>query len=289
MAAGVLTVPRWFLGEALKRLRTESGKTIDELAEAIGKSRARLINVLDGRGTLAADELAKLLDVLGADGQQTIELLALGCKARRRPSPRPYTDLLPHAFERLPDLEAIATEIYCYERGVVPGLLQTPEYIEAIVADAEGIWWEPSFHERNKRIMFRLARQKMIMEDQRKVLRFVVSEDALLTVVGGTDTMVAQLEYIRSLVDRPNIHLRILAPTVAHNPSPSAGLELLRLGADQRLVGMLPVLYGPSTYIDDPIATSRLSCAFSRIEDLAMSADASREHIAGLVERTRLA
>lgn len=52
MAAGVLTVSRLSLGQALKRLRIESGKTLDEAADVIGKSRARLINVLGGKGTL---------------------------------------------------------------------------------------------------------------------------------------------------------------------------------------------------------------------------------------------
>ena len=77
MAAGVLTVPRLFLGEALKRLRAESRKTLDETAAAIGKSRARLINVLDGKGTLTVDELARLLDFLGARASQKPGLLAL--------------------------------------------------------------------------------------------------------------------------------------------------------------------------------------------------------------------
>ena len=127
MAAGVLTVPRLFLGEALKRLRAESRKTLDETAAAIGKSRARLINVLDGKGTLTVDELARLLDFLGARASQKPGLLALGAEARKRPTRRPYTDLLPSAYERITDLQSMANEIDWSERGVIPGLLRMPE------------------------------------------------------------------------------------------------------------------------------------------------------------------
>jgi transcriptional regulator with XRE-family HTH domain len=282
MAAGVLTMSRLLLGEELKRLRTDSGKTLDDLASVIGKSRARLINVLDGRGTLTADELGELLDFLGVPDDGRTRLLALGTEARKRPSPRPYSDLLPGSYERLADLESIATEICYYERGVIPGLLQTPEYIEAIVADAEGIWWEPSFDERYRRIMFRLARQRLILDDSRKTLRFIVSEDALCPAVGGPMIMVAQLKYILSVVDRPNVHVRVLPLTVVHNPSPGTGLTVMRLGAERRSIGMLPVAYGPSICIDDPMETGRLSCAFDKIEQLAMSADASKQFIEDL-------
>ncbi len=284
MAAGVLTVPRLFLGEELKRLRVDSGKTLDDLAEVIGKSRARLIYVLDGRGTLTADELGKLLDVLGATEDQRTRLLALGTEARKRRSPRPYSDLLPVSYERLADLESIATEICYYERGVIPGLLQTPEYIEAIVADADGIWWEPSFDERHKRILFRLERQKPILDDPNKILRFIITEDALLTEVGGPKIMTAQLKYILSVVDRPTVHVRVLSPTVMHNPLPGAGLTLMRLGAERHSIGMLPVAYGPSICIDDPVGTGRLSCAFDKIEQLALSTDASKQFIEDLAK-----
>ena len=57
MAEAVQTIPRVFLGEALKQLRADSGKTLDDAAKAAGKDRARLIKVLEGKATLTADEL----------------------------------------------------------------------------------------------------------------------------------------------------------------------------------------------------------------------------------------
>jgi transcriptional regulator with XRE-family HTH domain len=94
VAGAVPTVPRLFLGEALKRLRADSGKTLDEIGVAIGKDRGRLIRLLDGKGTLTTEELTDLLDVLGATPKQKQELLALGAETRKRPTRRPYTDLL---------------------------------------------------------------------------------------------------------------------------------------------------------------------------------------------------
>lgn len=287
MAAGVLTVPRMLLGEALKRLRAESAKTLDDLAQAVGKSRARLINVLDGKGTLTAQELELLLNFLGATPNQTRELLDLGVETRRRPTRRPYTDLLPGSYERIADLESMATEIWSYERGVLPGLLQTPEYVEAIMTDGDGIWWESSWPERQNRITFRLERQKLIMDaDPAKIMHFVITDDTLRTEVGGPEAMTRQLEHLLLLMDeRPNITIQVLSSTIPGNPAPNAGLMLVHLGVSLRPVGLLPVACGPSTYLDDPADTVRLSRAFGKVRQLAMSPDDSRQLIADLAKR----
>lgn len=285
MAAGVLTVPRLFLGEALKRLRAESRKTLDETAAAIGKSRARLINVLDGKGTLTVDELARLLDFLGARASQKPGLLALGAEARKRPTRRPYTDLLPSAYERITDLQSMATEIDWYERGVIPGLLQTPEYFEAIARDTEGIWWGPSGDQRRNWVTFHLERQRAILTARpAKTMRFVITDDALHTKVGDGATMRRQLQRLLSLLDeRPGLTIQVLSATASHNPAPSAGMILLRLGAPLHPIGFLPVAYGPSTYLDGPDDTARLARAFARVRELASSPDESRALIAELL------
>jgi transcriptional regulator with XRE-family HTH domain len=284
----VPTVPRLFLGEALKQLRAESGQTIEDLAAALGKDRARLSRVLDGKGTLSVEELSQLLDLLGAPQKQKRELLALGAEARKRPSRRPYTDLLPRGYERLADLESMATKIWSYEPGLIPGPIQIPEYIEAQMTDGDGIWWESSWEERRNRINFRLERQKLIMAaEPPKSLHFIIADTALRTEVGGPETMRRQLEHLLYVIDgRPNITIRVLAATTSHNPVPAGGLILFQLGETLRPVGVLPVTYGPGTYFDEPPDIARFARAFSKLDGLAASADESRRVIEDLATRS---
>jgi transcriptional regulator with XRE-family HTH domain len=280
------TIPRLFLGEALKRLRAESGRRTDELAAAIGKDRGRLGRVLDGKSTLSVDELERLLDLLGAKAKQKRQLLALGAEARKRPTRRPYTDLLPRAYERAADLESMATELWVYERGLIPGLLQIPEYVEARMTDGDGIWWESSWEERRNRIDFRLERQKLMLAEPNRPMHFIFTDDALHTEVGGADTMRRQLEYLLQVIDeRPSTTVQLLSATAAHNPAQSGGLILLHFGEVLRPVGFLPVVYGPSTYFDEPADTGRLSRAFGKLDGLAASPASSRKMIADLVPR----
>lgn len=284
MPEAVPTIPRLFLGEALKRLRAESGRKIDDIAASIGKSRGRLINVFEGKGTLSTDELAQVLDFLGADAAQKRELLTLGAEARKRPTRRPYTDLLPRAYERLADLETMATEIWTYEPGIIPGLIQIPEYVEALMTDADGIWWEPSWAERRNRINFRLERQKLMMESHPpKRLHFIITDAALRTEVGSPHVMRRQLEHLTWIVDEvPNTVIQVLAATSAHNPVRSSGLTLLHFGPSLRPVGFLTTAYGPSTYFDEPSDTDRLTRAFGKLERLAAGVDSSRSMITHL-------
>ena len=288
MPEAVPTVPRLFLGERLKQLRTESGQTMDELATALGKDRARLSRVFEGKGTLSVDELGQLLDLLGASAHQKHDLLELGAEARKRPSRRPYTDLLPRGYERLADLESMATKIWSYEPGVIPGLLQIPEYVEALMTIGDGIWWEPSWEERRNRISFRLERQKLAMESQPpKSLHFIITETALSTEVGGPDTMRRQMEHLLHVIDeRSNTTVQVLDATTRHNPAVTGGLIIMHLGDALRPVVFLPVLYGPSTYFDDPVDTARVVRAFGRLETMAKSVEESRRVVADLVARS---
>ena len=56
-------------------------------------------------------------------------------------------------------------------------------------------------------------------------------------------------------------------------PRQSSGLILLHFGELLRPVGFLPVVYGPSTYFNEPADTGRLSRAFGKIEGLALGQD----------------
>lgn len=286
MAGSVPTLPRLFLGQALKRLRDESGLKLDDAAASIGKDRSRLLKLFDGKGTLTPEDLTTLLGALGATAKQKRELLTLGTEARKRATKRPYTDLLPGAYERLADLESMATEIWRYERGDLPGLLQVPEYMEAQMIIADGIYWQSSWEERRNRITFRIERQKLVMEAKpAKTLRFIITDDVLRTPIGGPDLMTRQLEHILRLIDeRPNVTIQVISATEPQNPARSGDLFLLHLGELLPPVAFLPVVYGPSTYFNEPEDIGVLMRIFGRLEGLAKSPAESRKVIENLVK-----
>jgi len=277
MAVGVQTIPRVLLGEALKQLRTEAGVTLDAAAQVVGKDRPRLVKVLDGKATLSTEELEALVDFLGAKDPARAEILTLGIQARKRATGTPYMDLAPASFRRLAWLEAMARDIWIYENGVFPSFVQSPAYAEAVLRTTAGIWWDQA-DDIADLVAFRLERQRRILEsDSPKRLEVMFTDGTLSAGFGGPEVMHDQLKYLLGAIDRhQNLTVRIVPVAAVGNPVHGGGLIMLRFGELLRPVGFLPVVYGPSVYLDDTSDTERIMRAFNRLRDIALSPQATR-------------
>ncbi|MCO5967511.1 helix-turn-helix domain-containing protein [Actinoallomurus soli] len=112
--------------------------------------------------------------------------------------------LLP-GFPQYVELEAQAAIIRAFTPLVVSGLLQTEDYMRALMATSQ------TPHTLEERVAGRLERQAAAFDrpDPAKGW-FVLDESALQRVIGGPDVMRAQLIKLCELADSPNIHVRIL-------------------------------------------------------------------------------
>jgi transcriptional regulator with XRE-family HTH domain len=269
------TFERRQLGLALRRLRVQADKAQHAAAEHLGKARSRMAELEDGRTTLTAEELGSLLDFYEVTGDERRTVLELGALTRTRQKKRAHPDLLPGSFERFADLEASASEIRCYESGIVPGLLQSPEYLRAVMMASDGVWWKPSIAEIHERIAFRTERQAKAF-DVPRTLRFVLTEDALRGAVGSPEVMREQRRHILDLLEsKRNVTVGVLRRETYGNPASAGGLTVFGFGDKGAPVGFSSVVYGPSTYFDDESDTTALLRAFERIEELAANAEES--------------
>ncbi|APU14301.1 helix-turn-helix domain-containing protein [Actinoalloteichus fjordicus] len=277
MSSGRQTVERRQLGLMLKRLRERAGRSQAETARAIGKDQARLSRVELGTGSLSPDEIATLLDFVEVDAEERATVLSLGAETRKRQRRRGYTDLLPGDFARLADLEADAVEIRGYDAGAVPGLMQSPEYVRALLNAGNSVWWESSEEELARRVDFRLAQQRRVIEaTSPKKLHFVFTEDALHYVVGSPAVMRGQVLHLLQLGELvSDITIQILPFGAKDNPAPGGGLILLDFVAAPA-IGFVSVLFGPCTYHDQKQDIDAMARAFGRVSQLALSPEESR-------------
>ncbi|MFI0462449.1 helix-turn-helix domain-containing protein [Saccharopolyspora sp. 5N102] len=281
MARARQTLERRQLGLALRRIREESGKTQQAAAEAIGRVRSRIVELEDGKGTLSREDLVGLLDFYGISGDERETVLALGAQARKRQRGRTYTDLLPGAFQRFADLEASATEISSYECGMVPGLLQTPRYVRALINEGDGIWWDSSEAELEQRVAFRLDRQQRTLSTSTgKKMAFILTEESLRARVGDPGVMREQLAHLLALIDeRDDLTIQILSPESYLNPARGGGFTLFEFAGQGSPVAFANVVYGPSTYFHDEADTATMFRVFQRLHELALSPQESRQLI----------
>ncbi len=280
------TFERRQLGLTLRRLRAASGKSQQNAAEAVGKTRTRIVQLEDGTATFSQEDLATLLDCFDVAGDERATVLDLGAQARARQKKRVHVDHLPDAYSRFADLEGSASEINAFETGLIPGLLQSEGYVKAILAECEGVWWEPEGDQSVDRLLYRTQRQQRVLESgDRRIMRFVITEDTLRAGFGDPEVMREQLRHLLSLLrGHRDLTVRVLRSDVAGNPARGRGFWLFGFGERGAPVGFSETPLGPSAYYDGEADTAAMRRAFYRIWELALSKQESKRLIEGLLK-----
>jgi hypothetical protein len=226
---------------------------------------------------LKPTELAALLDFYNATEHERETALSVGLESRRRQRRRAFTDDLPDAFQRFSDLQADAIAISHYEYGVIPGPLQSPEYVERIIRLGNGVWWEAASDDADARIEFRREQQRRILAAApAKKLSFVFTEEALHNRIGGESVMQGQVIHLLQLSEQnPELSVQIIPTGTQDNPALGGGLAVLDFDAAPRIC-FISVLYGPYTYHDHPEDTAPIVRVFEKVRELALSPEDSR-------------
>jgi transcriptional regulator with XRE-family HTH domain len=220
------TVRRMLVGEQLRQLRIDLGLSRAEAAEAIRASEWKIHRLENGQVGFKERDLIDLLTFYGVtDPDQVEELLAMAADANSPGWWKRYGDVLPQWFRTYVDLEAAATLIRTYEGQFVPGLLQTDDYMRALV---HGAHLEETNEEVGRRVRLRMARQTLLTREQPPRLWAVVDEAALRRPVGGPEVMRGQLERLLEASKLPNVTLQVLGFGAGAHPAMGSSFSILR-------------------------------------------------------------
>ncbi|ARP74313.1 XRE family transcriptional regulator [Streptomyces pluripotens] len=183
-------------GQRLRMLREERGWTQDDLAERMGYSGTHISAVETGRRT-PTPRFSHSADKAFGTG----DLFERQGRAVR------HTALL----EGFPDYvaqEVRATEIRLFELGIVPGLLQTPEYAAAITTGAvrRGAITEQQAEER---LSLLAARQASLERTPAPMVYAVLDESCIRRPVGGAKVIAAQLDRLAAFAELPSTVLQV--------------------------------------------------------------------------------
>jgi transcriptional regulator with XRE-family HTH domain len=225
------TVRRMLVGAQLRRLRTAKGLSREQAGEAIRASEWKIHRLENGQVSFKERDIVDLLRLYGVTDPD--EVAAFVVLAREANTPgwwQRYGDVLPQWFRTYVDLESAASLIRTYEGQLVPGLLQTDDYIRAVVHDAS---LEPS-EDVGRRVRLRMARQTVLTREHPPRLWAVVDEAALRRPVGGREVMRGQLERLIAATKLPNVTLQILPLAGGAHPAMVGAFSILRF-ADREL------------------------------------------------------
>jgi len=187
-----MATPREQLANLLRQARLDAGyESHAALAKRLSVSRPVVSKAENPSSPTPSDTV--LAAWAGATGAGLDELTKLAQQARSGPPGwfAGWTD----------DIEACASVIRWFEPLLIPGLIQTKAYANAVLS------WKPESASTEANLKNRLARQSVL---DRAELRTVILESVLYREVGDAATMGEQVEHLLSVGGRPTVTLQVL-------------------------------------------------------------------------------
>ncbi|KUL37501.1 DNA-binding protein [Streptomyces sp. NRRL F-4489] len=191
--------PQAAYGARLRSLREARGWTQDQLAEQVGYSGRHISAVETGRKPPTRRFSQALDTAFGLSG--TTESFERAWGEIRNGS-------LLEGFPEYKAAEAKAAEIRLYEVGVIPGLLQTPEYA-SILAESAVKRGAITPEQADERVSIVVERQAVLARPRPPLIFAVLDESCVRRPVGSRQVMVAQYERLLEFAQLPNTVLQI--------------------------------------------------------------------------------
>ncbi|MFR9673589.1 helix-turn-helix domain-containing protein [Streptomyces sp. TR06-5] len=277
------TVRRRRLGQELRRLRELRGMTAEEVADRLLVSQSKISRLENGRRSISQRDVRDLCGVYEVEDRRIVDSLMQMAKESRQQG-------WWHAFGDIPysvyiGLETDAASLRVYEPQVVPGLLQTRAYAEAVVA---GALPEASAEDVEKRVQVRMRRQDRIGEAVQPLrLWAVLDEAALRRAVGGPRTMAEQLEHLVALSRLPHLTVQVMPFSMGAHPGVNGQYAILEFpeATDSTVVYLEGVT--SDLYLEKANDVQSYSVMYEHLRAQALNADQTRAFIEDVAEEYR--
>ncbi|TQN32938.1 helix-turn-helix protein [Haloactinospora alba] len=257
------TVRRRQLSTELRRLRLESGHTLESAAEALETSRGKISHIETGRRKKPSMiDINALLDLYGVtDPRQREAVLNLTRQSRETGWWTRYDDVFTGAYV---GLEAEASRIDTYEPMVVPGLLQTREYA-AEMAEAT-----LNHRDAQRYVEARMRRQEILEREDAPDVWAIMEEASLRRLEPWPDLLFGQLDRLIQAATVPGAVTLQLVPMQAGLHPGVAGAFAIMQFADAPTVVYAETLTD-GLYVERSEEIDAYRRAFDHLQGFALS------------------
>ncbi|MEV4683969.1 helix-turn-helix domain-containing protein [Streptomyces kurssanovii] len=274
------TVRRRRLGQELRRLRELKGMTAEEVAERLLVSQSKISRLENGRRSISQRDVRDLCGVYEVEDHRIVDSLMQMAKDSRQQG-------WWHAFGDIPysvyiGLETDAASLRVYEPQVVPGLLQTRQYAEALIS---GALPESGTTDIEKRVSVRLRRQERIRDAEHPLRMWaVIDEAALRRQVGGRQLMREQLEHLVELSQQPHVTVQVLPFEMGAHPGVNGQYAILEFPdtSDSSVVYIEGVT--SDLYLEKANDVQKYSVMYEHLRAQALNVEQTRQFIASIAK-----
>lgn len=198
-------VMKALLGHELSRQRELAGVTQQDAADVLGCTQQKIAHIEAGSGVKAL-ELDALLGRYGSDETDRGYARDLQKESNRRTRRGAFSTRFRQHLRLLVDMEPTCRTYCSYQAMVIPGLLQTEDYMRTVFRA-----WRPSPtpEQIDQDTADRLARQR-VLDNTDQQFWFILDEAALRCATGSPAIMAAQVTRLAEAIDRPNVELQVV-------------------------------------------------------------------------------
>lgn len=268
------SVRRRRLSEELRRYRIAAGMTLDDAAAATEWSVGKVSNIETGvRLRPSVVEVRALLDVYEVtDTQRREALFALTRQAGKKGWWTKYSDVFPDEF---PVLESDATAISTYEPMIIPGLLQTPGYVE-LLARSGNLVRDPV--DILRVVDARRRRQEILTGEDRPDLWAVVDAGAIERLRGTPEVCREQVGHLADMADNGDgITVQVVPFSAGIHAGAKGSFVLMDFAAAD------PVVYlemdQDGLFLEEPDEVTRYRNLFNHLVSRSLNVDESLTYL----------
>lgn len=189
----------------LRELRERAGLGTREAASRVDMSPATLNRLENGGRAIDPEEVAGLLVAYQVTGVERERLLKLSREANMPGWWETGNGSLPKELPALISFESEATAITDMSMLLVPGLLQTPDYIRAVMSSGGIVGADAE-----TRVAARMGRQAVLSKPKPPRYLAILDEAVLRRPIGGNDVMAKQLRHIVDCARKPHVDVLVL-------------------------------------------------------------------------------
>jgi transcriptional regulator with XRE-family HTH domain len=199
------------LGTFLREVRQRADRTMDEAADHLKTRRPTVSRYETGEVLPVWSTVHMLLAFYDATEDDLSQAARLYDDAKDEPRSVRLPAGAPKAFRKLVNAEREAVRERELAPYVIPGLLQTKRYAQAL-EEAAHAFYEPDMRP-DSVVAARMNRQQPLDSPDPMLLHALIDEAVIRREIGSSDVQREQLDHLLALAERPNITLQVIPYT----------------------------------------------------------------------------
>ncbi|MFD0072964.1 Scr1 family TA system antitoxin-like transcriptional regulator [Streptomyces sp. NPDC127166] len=195
------------VGAELRRMREHIGMTINEAAAVHRTDRTTVSNTESARSGVSSDRVRVWAANYRCPEAGYVEALAEMARERGVNWWDEFRSTLPAGLLDIAEMEHHAAALRSAQIMHLPGVLQTPDYMRGIFAEAVPAM-DPADLDRH--VDFRFRRAALLDRPEPPPCEFLIHETALRMSFGGRKALRGQLDHLLEQAERPGLAVRVV-------------------------------------------------------------------------------